>query len=770
MTAVPPSPELTDLLSRVRTRIRNALTLRGVGYVTCAVAALMVVSFVLDLTLDLPRAVRAVHLAMVAVLLAILVRRVLLTPLRIPVSDVDLAQVVEHARPEFRDRLVSALDFERRLADPAEPESRELMQHVVHEARSLARSVAVESLVDPRPARRASFAGAAGIVALVCAAVIGGSDFGLWLRRGLLLSDVDWPRRTDVRVLDFPTDGVKVVTRGDDVRIVAEVDGVVPREVTLFYEELADTPDGGLGDTVYSDRRAMYPVEGESNRFALELRSVAASFRFWVRGGDDLDSKPLFTVRAVIPPRISSISARIEYPAYSGLQPEVRDLPSLSVLESAKVRYTLVANMPLSGAQLIPLPLGEDAPPPELKDTEVTVEGEHHDTVQIELTVRESMRFHIALTSVEGHGNRAEDDVFQLIATKDRAPRIQVFYPDARKFRTPQGLLPIKAKVTDDFGCASVSLEVRRNDGAAFVVPVWPLPEEPASDGRSIDVYVPIDLTALPAEGEDPIKPTDLLHMTLRASDTTGQTEETQELVVEVIAPEAQEKRLAEEHGRLRASLLRLHQTHVRNRDAIVALRDDMAGSAVDDKARERARNAQVDQGRITNELVQFERGMFRVLDSYTLNRLSTKPTLDRLLPIYTSFLSRPVTSGDGVFPPELYDQLLAEKRAERLFDPEIVGAVLDIMDLTDVAVRELSPSVYNALQTWVTDAEPEQQQIELAASRADELDRMLSRIEERMQRWEDLNEIIATLREMAEIQDSLSKQVEVTAPGDENR
>jgi hypothetical protein len=46
----------------------------------------------------------------------------------------------------------------------------------------------------------------------------------------------------------------------------------------------------------------------------------------------------------------------------------------------------------------------------------------------------------------------------------------------------------------------------------------------------------------------------------------------------------------------------------------------------------------------------------------------------------------------------------------------------------------------------------------------------MLSRIEERMQRWEDLNEIIATLREMAEIQDSLSKQVDVSTPDDESR
>jgi hypothetical protein len=195
-----------------------------------------------------------------------------------------------------------------------------------------------------------------------------------------------------------------------------------------------------------------------------------------------------------------------------------------------------------------------------------------------------------------------------------------------------------------------------------------------------------------------------------------------------------------------------------------------MAGSTVDAKARERARNAQVDQGRITNELVQFQRGMFRVLDSYALNRLSSTPTLDRLLPIYSAVLSRPVTSGEGVFPPELYDQILAEKRAERLFDPEIVGAVLDILDLTDLAVRELSPGVYNALQKWVADNEPDQKQIELAAEKAAELDRMLSRIEERMQRWEDLNEIIATLREMAEIQDSLSKQVDVSTPDDESR
>jgi len=334
----------------------------------------------------------------------------------------------------------------------------------------------------------------------------------------------------------------------------------------------------------------------------------------------------------------------------------------------------------------------------------------------------------------------------------------------------------VKALVTDDFGAQTVVLEVRRNQKPAFSVQIWPRPSgidiDPAPEGgeannaRKIQVYVPIDLLRFPVGGEPsiegPIQPTDTISLTLRAEDTTGKVKESSEMVIEVISREAQEKRLSEEQSRLRGALVRLHANVTRNRDEIETLMTRMRTRGVDSGSLDRGRNAQVDQGRITNELVQFSRGMLRVLDVLVLNRLSSAPTLERIQPIYDRFLSQPVTSNEEVFPDALYRAVLTEKRAGRLFDPEVVGAALDIMDLADKAVAELSPAVYSALQDWGADERHDDAHLERAFTNARELNRLLTLLEERMQRWEQLAEIIEILRSLEHTETELGKDVPV--------
>jgi len=274
----PSSPELRRLLARLRAGVRRAYVTRGGGYLMLLLAVIVIGSFALDFTLDLPLAVRAVHLVGVLAVLAVVAWRVLAEPLRIPISDLDLAQTIEHGNPAMSDRLISALDFEARLQDADEPESRELMTRVVDDARRMAASVRVDDLIDARPARRALVGGVLGVLALITVAAMSGSHFGLWLQRGVLLQDVDWPRSTTVHGLEFSPDTPHVVTRGDDVRIVAAVEGVVPRELQLHYEEFRDGSDGSEtagSEIVYKDRRTMYAIEGE------ERRSPAWSTPWW---------------------------------------------------------------------------------------------------------------------------------------------------------------------------------------------------------------------------------------------------------------------------------------------------------------------------------------------------------------------------------------------------------------------------------------------------------------------------------------------------------
>jgi len=96
-------------------------------------------------------------------------------------------------------------------------------------------------------------------------------------------------------------------------------------------------------------------------------------------------------------------------------------------------------------------------------------------------------------------------------------------------------------------------------------------------------------------------------------------------------------------------------------------------------------------------------------------------------------------------------------KRERRLYDPNILGALLDIMDLGDDALTALSPSVYEALRAWADDDEPRPEMLEEAERRAIELETRLRELDRRMDRWEDLNELIELARQITNRQRELS-------------
>lgn len=740
------------LLASLRAKIRRAWTIRGLSITAAALAVAAVVSFALDYLLDLPLGVRAVHLCLVLAALAVVLHRALLRPLATETSEHDLAQAVEHGAPDLRDRLLSALDFESRLGDASEPESKELMAGVVRDAAAVAARLDAGLLVDTRPARRAALLAASAAALLAVVAVAMPSDFALWVRRGLLLSDVAWPRRTHLTLADFPAQGPRVVTRGDDLRIVAVAEGDAPSEVTLHYEELAD-PDASKGvgaepEVTFTDTRRMYAVEGEEGRYGFDFRAVSASFRVWVTGGDDQDEQPLYTVLALVPPRVASISGKVVHPSYAGLpDAEVRDA-SFEVLKGSRVELAITANMPLAAARIVPA----DSP-----DVVSVPLGADKRSMTLSFEVEKSIDFHLELTALEGQTNRADDDVFHLRAAEDRAPDLRVLYPPARLYRTPHGIVPLKFVAKDDFQVSSVSLDAMLGSAPFGTSELWPdAAAAPQPDRRRVDAYRPFDLLQFAGDRGPQLKPGDVLHLTLKATDSRGNATASGDLSVELLSEEDFERRLSQRQATLREELAIVRRNQQRARSAIVELRAAVAKAAGAAGPLERGRDVQVDQGRVTNDLAQFLNGIRQVFDSYVLDRVGAGTTIDKLLPLYHEALALP--SDEEVFPASLYRRIVEEKRADRLYDPDVLGALLDIMDLGDRATAEVSPSVYKALVAWTGEDAHDPAALERAEKSATELASLLAEIDQRMQRWGELNLLVEIARDIRNTQDQLSK------------
>jgi len=99
-----------------------------------------------------------------------------------------------------------------------------------------------------------------------------------------------------------------------------------------------------------------------------------------------------------------------------------------------------------------------------------------------------------------------------------------------------------------------------------------------------------------------------------------------------------------------------------------------------------------------------------------------------------------------------------AEKRADRVYDPDVLGALLDIMDLGDHAIADVSPAVYKELVAWADDKAHDPAALERAEKSATELGALLAEIDQKMQRWGELNLLIEMARDIRNTQDQLSK------------
>lgn len=753
------------LLGDVRRRTRRTLLVRAAAWSVAALCGAVILSFALDYALDLPVAVRGVHLALSLVALGAAIAWAT-GPLRRPIADAELAAGIERDVPDFEDRLVSSLDFEGRIADPDEPESRTMMAAAVGEASAIAARLDAGLLVDGRPARRAATAAVAALAVVGAVQAAFPVHFALWIRRGLLLADVSWPRRTTVRILDVPESGPIVVTRGDDLRIVAEVDGDRPDDLDLHIEEFADPAEGASPDAdpevAFRDVRKMFAVPDEAGRYAFELRSVASSFRFWVTGGDDLDRRPVVEVRALVPPRVASFEARVEYPAHTRLPTATFREPHVEALAGSKVELEFKANMPVRSLRILP----SDA-----AAVDLTV-GPDGRTATWRLEAVKSVEFHVELTAEAGHVNRPDDDVFRIDAVDDRVPVVRVLYPYERLTRTPEGIVPLKVIAEDDFGLAGVDLSVRQGANAATSMRIWPRPGAAAADGSAADggapadgapvakrthVYLPLDLRAFAGDGGVDVKSGDVLTLDVRAADSAGGASEPRDVTVEIVALEELETKLQQQMTKLREDLSAVRRAQRKTVAAVREVRDAVAGSTPDASVVRRVRDLQVDQGRVTADVGRFLTGIHRVFDGHVLNRAGSVPTIDRLLPLYDAALAAPPDDSGDVFPATLYDAILTEKRANRIYDPEVLGTLLDVMDLGEDVRSVRGPAAYDALDRFGAGTAADPRALVDADLAATEVLAALDRIDERMQRFEDLSELVRMAREIHEAQKALS-------------
>jgi len=444
-TAPMRSAVLADKLEALRRRHVQVAVLTGLAMTTVVCLELLALSMFLDWWVELPWATRLVSLMVQAGLFLVLTTRLILIPMLAQPDEDELALMVEKAQPEFRSRLIAAMQLTRPGAVPPNT-SAALVDALVEETQSLAGPCDFRRIV---PTERLKKFGTMAVVIplLALAGFAFGRETCTVLLKRVLLSNEPVPRKTRI----FVPEGDRVVGIGDTVRLEAWVQGIVPGH--------------GRVEVSYQSRRAQeFPLEQNRDdrvHFGRTLENVQDSFEYRFTLGDGASER--FRVTAVPRPTILAIECEQEYPAYTKLKPARRSLGDLTLLAGSVLKFRAAATKNLQGAMLRLVGVEQESA------LAVAANNPREFTGQFIVPAKGLTGFQIQLLDTENMESR-DGATYRVDVLPDKVPTARITYPDRKEeLITRQATMLIGFEAGDDFEIAKVRLKFKTEavDGGA---------------------------------------------------------------------------------------------------------------------------------------------------------------------------------------------------------------------------------------------------------------------------------------------------------------
>jgi len=438
-TKVPRAPGgvLSSQLVTLRRRHVGVAVLTGLSILVVIGVELLALALFVDWWVELPWALRLVSILVQGAVATYLLLTMVIAPLVRQPDEDELALMVERARPEFRSRLIAAIQLAR-SGSAAPNTSTAMVSALVHETEQLAAAMDFRHVV---PVERIKMFGAMAlaVIVLMTAGMFAGRDTcGVLLRRWMLSSE-PVPRKTRIVV----PEGEKLIGIGDNVRLETFVQGIVPRS--------------GKVEVKGRTRRAQeFPLEQnrENNiQFGRTLENVQEDFTYQFTLGDGVS--PAFQVRAVPRPTVASMECVQEFPAYTGLKPMTRSLGDLSLLAGSVLKMKVAATKDLSYAEARLVGVQSNVVLRRIAGDARSWSGE------VQVPAKGLTGFQIQMIDSNGMESR-DSAVYRVDVLPDKLPVVRLTHPDRKEeLVTKQAALLIGFEVTDDFQVAKLRLKYR---------------------------------------------------------------------------------------------------------------------------------------------------------------------------------------------------------------------------------------------------------------------------------------------------------------------
>jgi len=480
-------PNIRSLLSGLRWRIRAYVWLEGI----CLGIIWLGLTFWAGLALDylpvlagaseMPRGARAVMLAIIALVLALILYRWVLRRTLVRLADRSMAILLERRYKGFEDSLVTAVELTERPSH-ADRFSPDMLEHTTDEALTNTDSVRLGQVFNYTPLVRSVFGAVVLLTTILIFYAVNTEALTIWASRIYLLEDKPWPRSACIEVVgvelmgaeDAPErpaelpfirfeNGWLKVARGSNVRLRVRADlgaEVVPEVCTIYYRTIEG--ERGRVNMNRSKTRGHY----QSFSFAGKpLRGILSTVRFDVVGYDYRVRD--YTIEVVESPAVTGVDLECNFPDYMVDE-------ELSLWLPRTVELTAATQLPRGTDVTICARTNKalrrvDLYDPEAKETTtLTIEGSGDVLRRFEYRVpslEDSLTLDVSLCDIDNVVTERPHRIF-VAAIPDEEPMVDVGLKGIGTAVTPDVIVPVEGVITDDYAVDKAWFDVELARGS----------------------------------------------------------------------------------------------------------------------------------------------------------------------------------------------------------------------------------------------------------------------------------------------------------------
>ncbi|MFH0945522.1 MAG: DUF4175 family protein [Planctomycetota bacterium] len=755
-------------LERLRGRLRGLCVLYGTLQAVFAACACLAVLYLLDRSLALPVGVRLLLLVFGLTGTGYLVYRGIIFPLRRRIRAEDVAGAVEGRFKEFDGRLISTLELAGEALAPDRNVSVALVELLRKETGELRQGKRFEAIFDLKHLRR-MLALAVVLLALDVGFGVMKPDLaGIFFQR-LFGGDARWPQDTFLLV-EFPANAehFSVEYAGDQPKIVRMARGaslpvtVVVRGKSPDFVELRTRSEASSGNRL--GPMGLSPTAG--SEWVGRFRNVRDSFEFWPHDGNPNDDGAAVAVEVFTPPGVVSVATRLQFPAYTRLAP--RSVPRGDV--EAPIGTVVAVEVTVTGEidqGHVVFDVGQDSP-------RLGRAGDDSDRWLASFTVSKSCSYSVQLLGKNGFRNLKSTD-YAVIAVKDRSPTVRLIEPARANLDvTPSGLVPFRVAADDDYGVESLTLSlVPFGSEAESQFDLLADAAPSAFAGRSL-VYRLIDLSRNPFPHEDAVRPSQvgdsyIYQVVGEDNYSRGDGQGPNRTVVadrrfDVISVNEKMRLLTEQQIRMKDDVRALRDLQgMKHQGLSDALVDFEASEGDNEPGVDELAGLEVGQNQVTNRAVRLAQDFAQLYEEYLLNRMDHSAAAERLIPLLAERkLASTLVEG---FDFSIYRPVVDSYQDGAFGNLDVLGRLLGMLScILDVAEIE-SPAAGRALSDarLLVDNNQRPGGVRAALAAQERALAKLDQLLERMDEWEDFQEILTLFRDLLDNQRDLNARTRST-------